>query len=210
VQRRDLVAAAVAVVLAAACVRLGIWQLHRLAERRARNAAIAASMALPPLQVQGTLPLDSARDRRVIASGRFDYSSEQTWPGRSYEGTPGVALLTPLRLSDGSAVLVDRGWVPSPDAFHVDHSAYRESDSATVEGLAVPPPQTRSGSYVQMTGLLPYIVQLEKPVPGSRGLPRRWPTPVLDEGPHLSYAIQWFSFAVITLVGTVALLRRRP
>ena len=207
-QRRDVVAATIAVVLAAGCVRLGVWQLQRLAQRRARNAVLAARMALPPLAVRGTLPLDSARERRVVARGAFDYSAELMWPGRSFEGTPGVALITPLRLADGAAVLIDRGWVPSPDAFHVDHAAYRESDTVTVGGFAFALPRGRGD--VNTAGFLPYVVQMETPLPGVRGLPRRWPAPVLDDGPHLSYAIQWFSFAVITLVGTVALLRRRP
>jgi len=173
-------------------------------------------MALPPLVLRANVSFDSARERRVVAHGRFDYSAEQTWPGRSFEGTPGVALITPLRLADGggggrgggSTVLVDRGWVPSPDAFHVDHAAYRESDSVTVEGIAWASPRGRGD--VNTAGFLPYVVQMETPLPGPNGLPRRWPAPVLDDGPHLSYAIQWFSFAVITLVGTAALLRRRP
>ena len=212
-QRRDLVAATIAVLLAAGCVRLGIWQLRRLQQRRARNAVLAARMALPPLVLRANVSVDSARERRVVAHGRFDYSGEQTWPGRSFEGTPGVALITPLRLAEvgrggGSAVLVDRGWVPSPDAFHVDHAAYRESDSVTVEGIALAAPRGRGD--VNTARFLPYVVQMETPLPGPRGLPRRWPAPVLDDGPHLSYAIQWFSFAVITLVGTAALLRRRP
>jgi len=31
----------------------------------------------------------------------------------------------------------------------------------------------------------------------------------LGDGPHLSYAIQWFSFAVIIVVGSVALARKQ-
>ena len=58
-------------------------------------------MALPPLVLRANVSVDSARERRVVAEGRFDYSGEQTWPGRSFEGTPGVALITPLRLAEG-------------------------------------------------------------------------------------------------------------
>ena len=206
-QRRDVAAVVVAILVAATCVRLGIWQLDRLAHRRARNAALAARLALPPLELRdGGIAVDSARQRRVVARGVYDFSAERTWPGRSFDGTPGVALITPLRLADGSAVLVDRGWVPSPDAFHVDHAAYGEPDSATVMGIAFIPPRGRGD--VDPTGFLPFVVQLETPEP-SRGLPRRWPLPAFDNGPHLSYAIQWFSFAAIALVGTAALLRRR-
>ncbi|HEY6099588.1 MAG TPA: SURF1 family protein, partial [Anaeromyxobacter sp.] len=172
-------------------------------------AVLAARLALPVLDVRGRgISADSARERRVRARGRFDYAAERVWPGRSFEGTPGVALITPLRLGDGSAVLVDRGWAPSADAFHVDRAAYREPDSASVAGLALVPPRGRGDvEAADAAGLLPFVIQQEEPE-AERGLPRRWPAPALDNGPHLSYAIQWFSFALIALVGTAALLRR--
>jgi surfeit locus 1 family protein len=208
VQRRDIAVAVAALLVAALCVGFGIWQLDRLAQRRARNGELAARLALPPLEISGRgIPADTARQRRVIARGTYDFARGRVWPGRSFEGTPGVALITPLRLRDGSEVLVDRGWVPSPDAFHVDAGAYREADTATVEGVALLPPRGRGD--VDPTGFLPFVIQQESPA-AARGLPRRWPRRALDNGPHLSYAIQWFSFAVIVLVGTAALLRRAP
>jgi surfeit locus 1 family protein len=153
------------------------------------------------------IPADSARQRRVVARGVYDFSAERTWPGRSFQGTPGVALITPLRLADGSAVLVDRGWAPSPDAFHIDHTLYREPDTAIVTGIALIPPRGRGD--VAVAGFLPFVIQLETPEPPpNRGLPRRWPPAVLDDGPHLLYAIQWFSFALIALVGTAVLIRK--
>ena len=204
-QRRDIILAVAAVVVAGLCVWAGFWQLDRLRQRRARNAAAAQRLALPALDVRRATSADSARQRRVIARGVYDYAAEKSWPGRSFEGTPGVALITPLRLADGAAVLVDRGWVPSPDAFHVDHAPYREPDSATVTGVAMIPPRGRGD--VEITGFLPFIIQLEGPDPATR-LPRRWPAPAFDNGPHLSYAIQWFSFALIALVGTAVLIRK--
>ena len=204
-QRRDLGLAVAAVLVAGLCVAGGIWQLNRLAARRARNAALAARLALPPLRVQSDITADSARQRRVVAHGIYDFSAERTWPGRSFEGTPGVALVTPLRLSGGSAVLVDRGWVPSPDAFHVDHALYRELDTVTVTGIALIPPRGRGD--VAVVGFLPFVIQLETPTP-ARGLPRRWPPSAFDNGPHLAYAVQWFSFALIALVGTAVLIRK--
>ena len=211
-QRRDVGLAVAAVLVAGLCVAAGIWQLNRLAARRARNAALAARLALPPLQIGGgsggsDITADSARQRRVVAHGIYDFSAERTWPGRSFEGTPGVALVTPLRLPGGSAVLVDRGWVPSPDAFHVDHALYGELDTVTITGIALIPPRGRGD--VTVVGFLPFVIQLETPPPPpARGLPRRWPPPAFDNGPHLSYAIQWFSFALIALVGTAVLIRR--
>lgn len=203
-QRRDVTLAIVAVLVAALCVGAGIWQLDRLSQRRARNAGLAARLALPPLELRAGTSADSARQRRVVARGVYDFTAERTWPGRSFDGTPGVALITPLRLADGAAVLVDRGWVPSADAFHVDHAAYREPDSAFVEGIAFVPPRGRAD--VDPAGFLPFVLQLVTPEP-ARGLPRRWPAPAFDNGPHLSYAIQWFSFAVIALVGTAVMIR---
>jgi len=205
VQRRDIALAVVAVLVATTCVLLGRWQLDRLSQRRARNAVLAARLALPPLAVRRDLSADSARQRRVVADGVYDFAAERTWPGRSFQGTPGVALVTPLRLSDGSVVLVDRGWVPSPDAFHVDHTRYREPDTASVTGIALMPPRGRGD--VDVSGFVPFVIQLEGPDPSS-GLPRRWPPPAFDDGPHLSYAIQWFSFALIALVGTAVLIRK--
>ena len=206
-QRRDVTLGVLAILVATVCVLLGRWQLNRLAQRRARNSVLAARLALPPLPVRRDVTADSARQRRVVTHGVYDFSAERTWPGRSFQGTPGVALITPLRLADGSVVLVDRGWVPSPDAFHVDHALYREPDTATVTGIALIPPRGRGD--VDVAGFLPFVIQLETPEPPpDRGLPRRWPLPAFDDGPHLSYAIQWFSFALIALVGTAVLIRK--
>ncbi len=217
--RRDLAALVVAFLVAAGCVRLGVWQVDRLRQRRERNAILLAARARPPVVLTGAVPADSVRDRRVRARGRYDYGHERLWRPRSYEGVPGVDLVTPLRLPDGSAVLVDRGWAPSPDAYHVDQAAYREGDSATVLGLAMRAPRAR-GDVDPATlrdsvpySLLPFVIQqlppstaLYRPLPP--GLVR-WPIPELSDGPHLSYAIQWFSFAVIIVVGSLALARKR-
>src|SRR2546422_11039594 len=132
---------------------------------------------------------------RSVAHGIYDFSAERTWPGRSFEGTPGVALVTPLRLSGGSAVLVDRGWVPSPDAFHVDHALYGELDTVTITGIALIPPRGRGD--VTVVGFLPFVIQLETPPPPpARGLPRRWPPPPFATGPPPPNAIQWFSLSL--------------
>ena len=219
----DWAGVGVALACAALFVRLGVWQVHRLQQRRARNASIAARRALPPIVLGATagagggeLAPDSVQDRRVTAHGTYDYSAERLWAGRTYEGTPGVAVLTPLRLAGGGAVYVDRGWVPSPDGRHIDQAAVREGDTATVEGLAFAVPRARGDVDVTRLKdsvsypLYAFIIQETPSIrPSDRPTVRRlyrWPAPVLGDGPHLSYAIQWFSFAVITLVGTAALL----
>jgi len=219
--RRDLMALAGAFLVAGVCVRLGIWQLDRLHQRRAHNALVAAARARPELEIREGLPLpiDSLRDRTLRARGAYDYARERLWHGRSYEGIPGVDFITPLRLPDGTAVLVDRGWAPSPDGYHVDQQAYREGDSAAVEGLGMAAPRGRGDvDPAALRDSLPYrvlpiVIQQSPPSAALyRPLPpglTRWPSPPLSDGPHLSYVIQWFSFAVIIVVGSLVLLRQR-
>jgi len=206
----------IAVTVAAGCVRLGVWQLDRLQQRRARNAQVRAARERPAVEARAGLPADSAVNRRVHAAGRYDYAHQQLWRARSYEGVPGVALVTPLLLADGPALFVDRGWAPSPDAAHLDEQAYREADTADVLGLGFPAPRGRGDvDPARLQDSLPYPVLpfILQQLPPSIGLYRplppgliRWPPPPLDDGPHLSYAIQWFCFAVIILVGSAVLL----
>jgi surfeit locus 1 family protein len=166
--------------------------------------------------VTGSVPADSARDRRLRAHGAYDYARERLWRARSYEGVPGVDLITPLRLADGAAVLVDRGWAPSADAYHVDQIAYQEGDSADVLGIGLVAPRARGDVDPRALrdsvpyALLPFVLQqFPSDSPTVRPAIRRWPAPELSDGPHLSYAIQWFSFAVIAVVGSLALVRKR-
>src|SRR2546428_5588151 len=114
IDRRDWVGLVVALLVAAICVRLGVWQLDRLHERRQRNALLLAARARPPLEVDGPLPADSARDRRLVARGVYDHAHERLWHGRRHEGVPGVDLVTALPLARGAAALRARGVGPAP------------------------------------------------------------------------------------------------
>ena len=226
---RDLVGACLALLVAATCVRLGFWQIARLHQRLARNATARAGWALPPIEIRENTPLDSVRNRRVYARGVYDFDHERLWRPHMLDEAPGVDLVTPLKLADGVAVLVDRGWVASADAFHVDERTYREPESADVVGLAFAAPRTR-GDVDPATlkdslpyTLLPFVVQQLPDCPSDASssscapvasmapssIPRRLPRPELTNGPHLSYVIQWFSFAAIIVVGSIALFRKR-
>lgn len=207
------------VVVAGICVRLGLWQLDRLAERRRVNAGLAGRLAAAPVVVRAAGVLaDSLAERRVVIRGAPDYGRERVWSGRTFDGTPGVAIVTPVRLADGSAVLVDRGWAPSPDARTVDAVAVREGDTLDVVGLALHAPRARGDvDPAVLADSFPYplasLVVQWLPDGGAWStspLPvRRWPAPRLDDGPHRGYAFQWFAFAAIAIGGAVALLRRR-
>ncbi len=217
------------VVLAVAglCVRLGFWQLSRLAQRRQRNAAISTRMALPAADISlGIRDTTGVLYRRVSVDGKYDPEHSIVLAGRSYKGEPGVYLLTPIRLGGGPAVLINRGWLPSPDAATVDLSQLSNVESGRFQGIVMPLPpagETQDGKpgfrrllFRLNDSVLPrfpfpvapaYIQAL--PEPGSGIRPTRLPPPELDDGPHLSYAIQWFSFAVIGIIGWIALVKRR-
>jgi cytochrome oxidase assembly protein ShyY1 len=109
-------------------------------------------------------------------------------------------------------VFVARGWVATPDAMHIDAARFHEGDSADVTGLALPAPRDRGDvNPAALKDSLPYqvlgiVLQLDDTAaPHPLGL-KRWRPPALDNGPHLSYAIQWFSFGAIVIVGVAVLL----
>lgn len=229
-------------VVAAVCVRLGFWQLDRLAQRQARNAHLEQALALPAISLGGGTLREIERDpaaylnRRVHARGVYDPGGEVLLRGRTHQGQPGVHLVTPLRIADvDAAVLVNRGWAPAPDAATLDPAPLSEIGQRDVEGIIqlVPSPpeggtpveiETASGRVLTLRRLdlqalraraaqrlAPiYIQQLPDPSPSDAPTPVRIPLPELTEGPHLGYAVQWFSFAAIFVIGyAVVLLRRR-
>jgi len=216
-----------ALISAAIFVRLGFWQLHRLDERRQRNALVRSRLATPEVDVT-TLAGDSAmlRFRRVRVAGAADYDHELVWASRSYKGSPGINLLTPIRLAGrDTVVIVDRGWVYSPDGETVDLAKWHDRDSVftgyveefpSVDGsmsAAHPRVLTRLG-YAAVKRAIPFpvapvfVVMLGDSTVAPDRLARLSPPP-LDEGPHLNYAIQWFAFALIALVGAGVVIRQR-
>ncbi len=230
--RRALSLLALSLVVAAVCVRLGFWQLARLGERRAHNAAVAARMREAPASVDA-LPADTAlrHYRRVALVGVADYAREIVLVNRSRDGSPGVHIVTPVRVAGrDTAVLVSRGWVYSANGTDVDLARWREADTVRVDGF-VELPSSRPGparlaaerdvrayrwldpaAVARETGypVTPYYV-VWTPPPGEAKPPQdrpvRVPPPALDEGPHFSYAVQWFSFATVALVGGVTFVR---
>lgn len=216
----------IAVVCAAIFVRLGIWQLHRRVERRARNALVLARLNEPESDA-ASLPGDTAaiRFRRVRVHGTPDYDHELIYAARSYRGSPGVNLLTPVRIPGrDTAVLVNRGWVYAPDGATVDLARWRERDSTFsgfVEELPSRGGSTYSGrpnviarlAYDAVAKALPYpvapfyVVMLGDSAIAPDRL-ARLTVPPLDEGPHLNYAIQWFGFALVALAGAGYVLKQ--
>jgi surfeit locus 1 family protein len=216
----------IAVLLAALFVRLGLWQLDRRRERQARNALITARLDSAEVDV-AALPRDSAtaRFRRVRVTGIADYEHELIYAARSYRGSPGVNLLTPIRIAGkDTAVIVNRGWVYAPDGVTVDEARWRERDS-TFTGYVEELPSTAGASYASrprviarlsydaVTKAVPYpVAPVYVVVLGDSAIApdrlARLTVPPLGEGPHLNYAIQWFAFALIALAGAAVVVKQ--
>jgi surfeit locus 1 family protein len=210
VPARSWIPLVLAVIVAVVCVRLGLWQLDRLDQRRERNAVIEAGFKAPPILAESAAasPDSVLRFRRVVASGRWNYGREAAVPGRTRNGSPGVHIVAPMTLSDGSTeILVNRGWVYSPDARSVDLAQWHEGDRGTLVGYVDEPPPSLRAANDEL-----YVVALaDTNTAQEASHPARLSPPAFnDEGPHLNYAVQWFSFAAIALIGTpLVVLRQR-
>ena len=205
-------------LLALGFARLGWWQLTRLRERRTDNTQALAARAADPVGLDSIGELGALDNRRVDLTGQYDHAAVVVLRGQSEQGVPGVRILTPLRLAGREdAVLVQRGFVTSGDARTVELSGLREAGLLRVRGIAFAVP-AQAGEPLEEAGqltwrrvdlraigarfpyrLLPFVV-LQLPDSSLPRLPRRDDPPLLDDGPHLSYAVQWFSFAVTALV----------
>lgn len=234
------------VVAAAVMVNLGLWQIRRLQQSIAHNRAIEARIHAPAQPLAQALAMydigapltapDAAAYRHVTASGRYDAADEVLLRSRSEGGHPGFHVLTPLLLSSGKALLVDRGWVPFTDNDPPVPAAAPPSGEVTLTGLLRRPEPEPSGIFKDIspqdpaTGplkktfyanpqrlqgqfdvpLIGAYLQLATQTPPQTGeLPVMPHPPELTNGSHLSYTIQWFSFALITVAGYGAVLWRR-
>ncbi len=121
------------------CARLGFWQLDRLRQRRASNARVLATRELAPVDLDsGSMPDSVLADRKVRASGSYDFDGQFVIRRQSIEGLPAVRIVTSLRPAVGdTAVLVIRGLVPSPDAASVELDSLGEPGPQRVEGIAL-------------------------------------------------------------------------
>ena len=225
-KRREVLMGIVAVLAAAGCIRLGFWQLHRLDERRAKNALISTQTATTFATVSDARMQDTSKLhwRRMKFRGVPDYDREAVLSSRSQNGSVGVQVVTPIKPVDDSwpdtSVLVIRGFMPAPDGRTYARGSTREGDTIDVEGLVTefPPPGNGTARMPSLayafrwldrdtlareagTPLAPFVLlQLGDTVQHDVTKIVRVPPPSLSEGPHKSYAVQWFVFATVALV----------
>ena len=227
-QPRWLGLLALALVLCVAFWWLGLWQWHRHFTRAELNAAVDAAQAQPVAPLTEVMPDPrvipaGAEYRTVSASGR--YLGGQQLLLRGANGRAGFGVITPLRLDTGGTLLVNRGFVryslSSPDTPASD--VMPPSGPVTVQARLRA--SEGSSDHVPLAGELDtidppsYPQSLEQPVYAAYGdLVTQTPAPDpalelpepanIGMGPHLFYAIQWWSFIAIALVGYWVLLRR--
>lgn len=229
---RRLLPAVALLAVALACVRLALWQLARLAEKRALKESMEAALAAPEVRLAGpSAPLSSLRGRRVGTAGRFDQSRQVLLSGVVREGEPGVRVLTPLEFPLGGAVLVERGWLAAQDAVSARPQDFQEPGPRWVSGvaeslpigLATAPWRALEADSVTVWSVhvlsldsvrthFPYPVApftlRELPAAGLPARPLRSAPEPVGTSMHLSYAIQWFVFAAASVAGALFLLMR--
>ena len=214
---------ALVIVFAVACCALGTWQLNRRAEALAEVARIDANYDAEAIPVAGALPdadeFDIDQRWQVVAlSGEYLVDEEVVVRNRPFEGSSGFEVITPFLLDDGSVFMVDRGWIaqnsqgrPSeatpPPTDRVEVTARLKAGEERIAG------RTTTGVELATIDLDELAERVDGPAyTGAYGVlvqsgadveepPLAAARPIRDEGPHLSYALQWYVFALLGFIG---------
>jgi surfeit locus 1 family protein len=229
--RRDWVLIVILLISSLVCIRLGFWQLDRLGQRLNRNARVEMRLKSPPENFAPDMEDYSA----VIIEGTFVDEYQIVLQNRTLNDVSGYHLVTPLQTGDDRLVLIDRGWIPYEDGATFSLDGYGIPGPVRVEGvllpgeaqprwgfLADPIPEPggaplRSWRLLDISGIQRQIpsalhhqyIALRTIDPAGDHQPVPDYQPDLSNGPHLSYAIQWFSFSAIALIGGAVLVRNR-
>lgn len=215
-------------------VNLGFWQKHRLESRREFNSEVRARSAEPIVPIEAIVagsPGGSPQDivpadvqwRTITAIGTYLRDEQVLIVNRSQGGATGVNVVTPLQLSDGQLVLINRGFVPDtadvppPATGEVEVTGrLRATQRRSLGGLTEPDGQLTELFRVDIPRLaeqlpgpvLPVYVDLLAAEPAQGAIPIPLPDPELGEGSHLSYMVQWWIFSICVAVGWVFAVRR--
>lgn len=220
-----IVVLAAAVVAAGITARLGLWQLDRAAQKNQLQAALDARRELPPLPSAELATDDEAARRQhhrtIEIGGRWLLDKTIFLDNRQMNGRPGFYVVTPLLLPDGTAVVVQRGWLPRN---MMDRTAVSApplpAEPVRVYGRIAPPPgrlyefgSEAAGTIRQNLALADYaretghtlrpvsVLQLDRSDAGAPsaadGLLREWPRPAADVHKHYGYAFQWFALSAL-------------
>jgi len=220
--RRWVLFAVAVVLLAALAWRLGLWQFHRLEDRKADNAIVESNIHEPAVPVDGVLavgrPVRATDEwKRVTAVGEYDAPDTVVVRYQTRDGEAGVDVVVPLRTEAGPVLLVDRGWVaaanraadvsdvPPPPAGTVTVTGWVRSDAAG-SSTSVSDHSVRSISSEAIGEALDLplyggFVDLESESPAPDVAPATAELPDLSNGPHFFYGLQWWFFALLAIFG---------
>lgn len=226
-QPKWAVAAVVVVGLAVSFIFLGFWQLDRRQERLSDNALATTQLLMPPTPLADLLAQGDDRAtieyRRATVDGSYLTADEVLIRSQIHLGTAGFHVITPYAY-EGGTVLVNRGWVPldmdttpvnaTPAVGPVEGWIHLTQERGPLSPED-PPGQLTVFNRVDIdrieqqtsSDLDPVYVVLADPEASELPIPVDLPD-FSDEGPHLAYAIQWFGFAIVAVVGFGALLRK--
>lgn len=215
----------------AVCIRLGIWQLDRLDQRRAFNSQVESMQNAEVLNLNQTVPADieSMEWREVTVTGTYDFANQIAVRNQYHENEYGYHLITPLQFDRG-VVLVNRGWIPADS----DWQTYDEVGEVKVSGKirlgqgkptiggvedALPIDGTKLEVWNNLDvekmskqfsyPILNIFIQPTADENDSTPPIPYQPTIELTEGSHFGYAIQWFTFATILFLGYPFYLRKQ-
>ena len=207
---------AAALVTVVLCVAAGNWQHRRMQEKEALQDTMRQAASMAPVALPVAVDDWSAwRFRQVSATGEYDARHQILIDNKVHAGRVGFDVVTPLRLADGRTVLIDRGWVAVGASRATLPAATPPKGTVTVNGRIDVPRRNYfelggasvpSGTlwqhldparFAEATGIdVPPIVVEATDAP-SGGLVADFPVPDAGVDTHLSYMVQWYTFAAM-------------
>jgi len=231
--RRWLTALAIAAAFAVACLFLGRWQWHRHEAKVARAERIDSHYSASPIPLSRAMPTPDAGLPRaqewtlVTATGRYAAEQVMLVRNRPNNGVYGYEVVVPLRLADGTSLLVDRGWIPNgrTAADPSKMPAIPAGDITVTGWLRVGEPSlgrtmtngqlasinlAEAGAQTGTSLYGAYLIRrAEAGPPGERiEHPQALEKPDTGQGPHLAYALQWWLAAPVGFVLIFVAVRR--
>jgi cytochrome oxidase assembly protein ShyY1 len=213
---------------------LSNWQWSRLEARQLVNVQIQEQINKEPVQINELIitteasktVAEDAQWRTVGMTGVWLQDKQVLVRKKSLESDLGLWVVTPLQLSDGTVVMINRGWTAAANSA-VDSPVVSSVPTGTIEVLGrlrvtpertkpaptdlpagqvdriapteiIDSPDTLSNAYLEMTASRPDSLSSEI---------RTLPAPEVTEGAHRSYAVQWIFFEIMTVIGWIILVR---
>jgi cytochrome oxidase assembly protein ShyY1 len=217
------------VVFSLATTLLSWWQFDRRENRVAKIAMVSANYDIPAVPLS-EISWDFADGepinewRQVKIQGTYLPEEARIVRNRPLSGQPGFLQLVPLRLNNGQILAVERGWLPAGDQVTVpalnpipdtlprelivrlrlsEQDLNREAVPGQMASLHIPLLANALGPGL----ITEYYGRLVSETPAMSENPRPMPKPSLNEGNHLSYALQWILFGIMAFWALIWAIR---